>query len=406
MDRKHACCSKILGVILAACATWSSYCPAQSADKNLVEQYDKKIKEKSVAIDSIRNELDRGRTRVKELQEKEGAYLEQLHALEKNIENAGVYLKKISGQIDTLGIHIELLQDSLEAVTDKLQERQQKMKHRLRDIYKTGHPRIIEIILTSQTISAMLHRIKYFQELNRYDRRLVRVIDSTKVQVADHKAKLEAEQEELLALKASKEQETKELTREQKERKTVLTELRNEKEAYTAMIRELELAQQELNLLVKRLENKRKEAKIELERGLQIAFEKRKGKLPWPADGTVIRKYGKIVHPVYKTVTMCNGIDIKATKGDNVYCVAPGQVDYIGWMRGYGKFVIVNHFGGYLTIYAHLDKVSVAQDQDVKYGEIIGVVGETGSINGPKLHFQIRRSSETLDPVSWLKKKE
>ncbi len=406
MDRKHECSSKIFSIIPVALVIWMSHCSAQDADKSLVKHYDKKIKAKSVAIDSIKSELIRGRKRVQELDKKEGVYLERLEILEKNVENSYVFLKTVTGQIDTLAVHIELLNDSLVIVSGELKERQLKMKQRLRDIYKTGQPKMIEIILTSQTVSDMLHRIKYFQELNRYDRQLLQEIDSTKMVVTNHKLQLENEQQELVALRTGKEQETAALKKEQKKRKSVLAEVQDEKKAYVAMVKELELAQEELNLLVKRLEKKRKEVKIEYERGLQIVFEKRQGKRPWPADGTIIREYGKIIHPVYKTVTMCNGVDIKAPKGDKVFSVAPGTIDYIGWMRGYGKFIIVNHFGGYLTIYAHLDKVSVAQDQDVKYGEELGAVGETGSLTGPKLHFQIRQSSETLNPRKWLEKKE
>jgi septal ring factor EnvC (AmiA/AmiB activator) len=103
---------------------------------------------------------------------------------------------------------------------------------------------------------------------------------------------------------------------------------------------------------------------------------------------------------------MSNGIDIKAAKGEKVFSVAPGRVDYIGWMRGYGKFIIINHFGGYLTVYAHLEKISVVESQDLNFGDEIGLTGETGSLNGIKLHFQIRHESETVDPREWLEKKE
>lgn len=191
-----------------------------------------------------------------------------------------------------------------------------------------------------------------------------------------------------------------------KQREEVLVEVKTEKKAYMAMVEELEQAQMELSLLVKRLARKRKEAEDEFKRGLKVAFEKRRGNLHWPVDGKVIRGYGKIVHPVYKTVTMSNGLDIRVQKGEKIFCVAPGRVDYIGWMRGYGKFVIINHFGGYLSIYAHLDKINVLENQEVKYGDELGLAGETGSLNGPKLHFQIRQSSETLDPRKWLEKRE
>jgi murein DD-endopeptidase MepM/ murein hydrolase activator NlpD len=221
-----------------------------------------------------------------------------------------------------------------------------------------------------------------------------------------NKETLELEQEQLISLKESKEKENRLMKKEQVQRNEVLEGVQAEKKAYTSMIKELELAQEELNLIIKRLEERRKKAKIEHERGLKIAFEKRRGKLPWPVDGLVIREYGKIVHPVYKTVTMSNGIDIKITKGEKVFCVAPGTVDYVGWMRGYGKFVIVNHYGGYLTIYAHLDNITVVQGEEVKYGAVLGDSGDTGSLTGPKLHFQIRHSSETLNPRKWLEERE
>lgn len=406
MDRKHERCSKIFAVTPIAIILCLFFLSAQDTKEGVITQFDERIKEKSIAIDSIKSELERGRRKVKELEKKEGAYLEQLQALEKNIEVSNAYLGKITEKAADLTKHIEILKDSLVIISDALAKRQKKMRKRLRDIYKTGRPDLIEIILTSGNISEMLTRIKYFQELNRYDKMLILSIDSTRAVVEDNKRRLEDEQVQLTELKSSKEAEKEVLVVERKKRESVLSEVTSEKEAYVAMVKELEQAQQELNLLVQRLEKKRKIAEEELRKGLKVAFEKRKGTLPWPVEGKVIREYGKIVHPVYKTTTMSNGVDIKVRKGETVTCVASGRVDYIGWMRGYGKFVIVNHFGGYLSIYAHLDKVTVAEDQEIKYGQEVGLAGETGSLNGPKLHFQIRQSSETQNPREWLEKRE
>jgi septal ring factor EnvC (AmiA/AmiB activator) len=139
---------------------------------------------------------------------------------------------------------------------------------------------------------------------------------------------------------------------------------------------------------------------------LSTAFEKNKGRLPWPVEGAIVKEFGKIVHPVYKTVTMSIGVDIGTGRGERVECVASGKVEYVGWMRGYGQFVIVNHPGGYLTIYAHLDSIMVAKDKDVATGEALGTVGETGSLDGAKLHFQVRKSSDPLNPREWLEKRD
>jgi septal ring factor EnvC (AmiA/AmiB activator) len=406
MDWKHECGTQIPRITVVAFLIIMAVCRIQGADTSIVRHYDKKIREKSSAMDSIKTELSRGRKKVLELDKKEGAVLEQLEVLEKNIETSHLYLRKILAQIDIVHNDIGTLKDSLKTLTGNLDVRQKKMERRLRDIYKTGRPNPFEIILTSGTVSDMVYRIKFVQQLNLYDRRLLQSIDSVRTLVEKHTEVLVKEQDELVSLKTNKEQETKTLAKEQERRKKTVAEVQAEKKAYLAMINELEQAQQELTVLVKQLERKKKAAKIEIEQGLKIAFEKRKGGLPWPVNGTVVRGYGKIVHPVYKTITMCNGLDIQAPKGETVVSVAPGQVDYIGWMRGYGKFVIVNHFGGYVTIYAHLDRIDVLQGQQVTYGETLGLVGETGSLNGVMLHFQVRHSSETLDPAAWLEKKE
>jgi septal ring factor EnvC (AmiA/AmiB activator) len=123
-------------------------------------------------------------------------------------------------------------------------------------------------------------------------------------------------------------------------------------------------------------------------------------------QGPIVKEFGRIVHPVYKTVTMSVGVDIQTSVGESVACVAPGRIDYVGRMRGYGKFVIVNHTSGFLTIYTHLDSVAVAKDQPVESGEILGTVGETGSLEGSRLHFEIRKSTEALNPREWLEKKD
>ncbi|MBD3315533.1 MAG: peptidoglycan DD-metalloendopeptidase family protein [Chitinivibrionales bacterium] len=377
---------------------------------NGVEDYARKIERKSAALDSIKSELNRGRRKLEELKRKEGSYLEQLAQVEKNIGNSQSYLAQVRRTIDTVSGRIDTLLDSLGFAERKLDRRRRVMKERLRDIYKAGRayktdaPGLIRIAVTSVNIADLIHRVRYSQALSAYDKDLLEAIQETQLRILEHTETLQAQREELLALRAAKEEEQSMLVAEQQARQETLEEVRAEKEAYVAMVGELEQAQSELNLIIKQLEKKRKEAEKDKARRAEIAFAKRKGALPWPVDGKVVRRFGKIVHPVYKTVTMNHGIDIEATKGRKVMCVAPGRVDYVGWMRGYGKFVIVNHFDGYLTIYAHLGDISVAQDQDVEYGTVLGVVGETGSLSGPKLHFQIRQATEPIDPAGWLEK--
>jgi septal ring factor EnvC (AmiA/AmiB activator) len=180
----------------------------------------------------------------------------------------------------------------------------------------------------------------------------------------------------------------------------MLDEVRTKKKSYEMMVAELERSQRELNEIIKVIESKRKKAKQQVDTRKVLSFEKKKGKLPWPISGTVVVKYGKLVHPVYKTVTLNNGIDIRPKSSGVVQCVAAGTIIHTGSMRGLGKLVIVDHSGGYITVYAHLSEIDVKNDQEIENGSVIGRVnsGETDS----NLHFEIRKSSNALDPNDWL----
>ena len=82
--------------------------------------------------------------------------------------------------------------------------------------------------------------------------------------------------------------------------------------------------------------------------------------------------------------------------------VARGQVRYAGWFRGYGKIVIVDHGGGYFTVSGHLADVFVAVGELLDAGDTLGSVGDTGSLEGPGLYFEVRAGAESLDPAEWL----
>ena len=115
----------------------------------------------------------------------------------------------------------------------------------------------------------------------------------------------------------------------------------------------------------------------------------------------VVEVTRKVIHPVYKTVTMNNGVDIKAAvPGGTVTVVAAGTVIHTGAMRGLGKLVIVDHNNGFLTIYANLTEIRVKNDQNLADGAVIGKIGSTAKDSS--LHFEIRRAGETLDPEKWL----
>lgn len=131
-------------------------------------------------------------------------------------------------------------------------------------------------------------------------------------------------------------------------------------------------------------------------------FAGRRGRLPMPSPGTISVGFGRVVDARFGTVTVQNGLDIQAPAGAPVRAVAPGRVAHAGWFKGYGNLVIVDHGDGFHTLVAHLATMRTAMGEVVEGGAVIGTVGDSGSLKGPYLYFELRERGRPVDPRPWL----
>ena len=110
--------------------------------------------------------------------------------------------------------------------------------------------------------------------------------------------------------------------------------------------------------------------------------------------------FGSRIDPVYKIVKFHAGLDFAAPQGTPVYATADGRVKFTGREEGgYGKHVIINHGYGYETLYGHMVKIKAREGRQVKRGEIIGWVGNTGKSTGPHCHYEVHKNNNPVDPV-------
>ena len=134
-------------------------------------------------------------------------------------------------------------------------------------------------------------------------------------------------------------------------------------------------------------------------------FPKLKGQLAWPAEGRISAKFGRQWNPKLKTTTENPGIDIKGKPGSEIKTVLGGVVTTITFIRGYGTTIIIDHGSGFYTVYSHVTNVETNVDSQVNSGDVIAYMGDSGSINGSQLHFEIWGEGKKLNPESWLKKR-
>ena len=121
-----------------------------------------------------------------------------------------------------------------------------------------------------------------------------------------------------------------------------------------------------------------------------------------PVSGTLSSEFGYREHPVEGEDRFHYGVDLAANEGTEILCFADGTVKAVGESSSYGKYCIVEHAGGYSTLYAHCSAITTSSGAEVKEGEKIAEVGETGVATGPHLHFELQRDGVYLNPTYYV----
>ena len=365
-----------------------------------VSDLERQIQDHKSRSDSLQNLIAQSEKKISELSQKENEQLSQLNEMEKIIETGKNLISIVEKQIDSLNMQKSITATTLVQTQILLNKRREIMIKRLQNIYKMGDPTILSMVLETDSPKELVSRIRYMRDLNKYDRNLLDTIRQNERELVEQTKVYEAEAAHLQDLLKERREESQKVNTQISGRKKFLEELRDEKGKWENSMNEYKNAQAELSKIVENLITEINRTATEE----KSFFAERKGKLPWAADGKVLTNFGKIIHPEYKTIIVNNGIDIEAPNGAPVKSVSAGVVEFVGRMRGYGKLMIINHFEGYLTIYAHLDQNFFEKGARVTEGQKIGTVGESGSLEGNKLHFEIRYENNALDPMEWLKK--
>ena len=383
---------RIAAFVVALCALFGSLAWAQGDD----------VSEKQKELDRIKKEIQAHRDQLKQLGSREKQEMKKLQSLDKELDLSRKYLKKLNEQEDTIDRRISDLRVAIGGREVVLSQQEQTLARRVREMYKQDPHFSWEILLGAQSMNDAVQRYQFMQLIAEQDARMIGEYRESKRELEVESARLAESMQEIAEVREDREQETTQLESSKKQRQVMLTQIRSEKSKHTRAIEDLQKAQAELQNL---LDDLQRRGTAEKDLPPTGEFAAMKGRLIWPVAGKVIRGFGKHTHPKYGTVTMNNGLDISAKAGAPIVAVAAGFVEFVDWIDAFGKCVIVNHGGGYYTLYAHVADTNVSQGQKVARGQAIAEVGDTGSLEGYVCHFEIRQARKALNPAEWLTKK-
>lgn len=342
-------------------------------------------------LEEIRKKLNEQRKNVQVLKIRETGILRSIQEIDNEITLTRKLVDELKKQ--TLFLHKEIKEiESIVIELDyNLKQKKVILSKRIRNIYKYGKLHPLAVILLSYSFDDALKRMKYLTIIAEQDLRIHNEIKRIKGLLDEKRIILLKKLGDLDALKVEAEIEEENLQKTLLGKKNFLSEISSKREQAEIMAKELERAEQDLKKLIASLPKQ--------DRGKIDFF---KTKLIFPVEGKIIGKFGFKKDPKYGTITKNNGIDISAPFGEKVKVVADGKVVFADNFLGYGKMVIVDHGNGFISLYAHLSTISVEVGNDLRQGDIVGLVGDTGSLDEPQLHFEIRRNGQPVDPMHYL----
>jgi septal ring factor EnvC (AmiA/AmiB activator) len=272
------------------------------------------------------------------------------------------------------------------------------LARQVRISYMNGRAELFRLLLSQESPATLGRMLVYYDYFNRARSERVRAVAAD----VEGLRALGAEQEkvtgELQALEARQSEALGALTESRDERKAAVANLNAGLADSSAALAKLRAEEKHLGDLVKQLS----EALAGFPVDGDQPFAKLKGKLAWPIQGRIAGDFGQ---PRDGGPVKWNGILIEANAGAPVRSIYRGRVAFANWLPGLGLLMIIDHGGGYMSLYGHNASLAKESGDWVDPGEVIAAVGDTGGQPRPALYFEIRKNGEPLDPHGWMGRK-
>lgn len=368
--------------------------PAEVSSQQDVSEYQKKLNEISGQIKELQ-------TKIEEEEKKESTILSRLDMIGFNKKLIRKEITLYTIQMDRANEELSSIKKIIPELKEKLEREKEAIEKILITVYKFGKFSSLQFILQADDVGTLISEGKHLTLLAQYQENVVSDYIQNLSQLKAAEDKQETKKKDISRLIGEAQKKRKELEEQERKNRTLIGEIKKNRNIHLQTIEELRERHEKLQTLIKKL----LEEEVTFPAPLIPLFEK-KGALPWPIAGTVVSSFGLQRHPLFKTTTTNNGIDI-SPKRDNVVVksIHPGKVVYADYFQGYGNLIIIDHGLTYYSLYGHLSDILIKKGDMVKAEQPIAFVGDIGSLEGVTLYFEIRNKTKPENPLHWLKRR-
>lgn len=421
--RRHALFRRVCPLLLGALLLTGS--PMLPADERSRAQQDiRKVEQDIAELEKLIRQIQTEKSAAQQaLQQTE----KEIGDLEKNIRSLEAEQKKNEQEIR----EFEIEKGKFES---RRRQQQKLVALQSRAAYQAGQSEPLRLFFNQQDPALVSHNLTYYQYLQQARQQQIKQFQATVRQLSELQAAIDLHQQELEQQKTQLQQQRDQLAELRQQRRQLVAELDKKQQGSQRQLSSRKQEQKKLNDLLAAIEQKlarqAEQERLRRERERQLAlqqnqarirqqqqaparggqqvssqfshpggnFAQARGKLPWPVNGRLLAGFGS---PRNDTRSKWDGVLIQAAEGHQVRVIHPGRVVFADWLRGSGLLVIVDHNDGYLSLYGHNQSLLVSAGDNLKAGQPIATVGNTGGQSQSALYFAIRKQGQATDPGQW-----
>lgn len=365
-------------------------------------------------LQGINREINQKKSLINKTKKVENKVSGELQQIEKSLKEKETNLLSLGRDLQGVESNLGQIKAQIDTVEGEALQKKKQIDSRISALYKAGDAGNIRIFFSSGSLPQMMESLRYMKSVLENDRRLFSDYQVKMEQLRQLKTKLEHDQVNKEKIRSKIEAKKLEIEQEKKAKTGLLVKVREDKEGYIASLKQLQANAKRLQSMVERLEARSR-------KGYTVRNNKKapgperhvfvpdsglgaqRGKLTLPVKGSIVAQFGRQKHPQFNSYTINNGISINAPVGTQIHAIYDGQVIFADYFKGYGNMVIVDHGGGFFSLYAHASSINKRVGATVAKNDVVASVGDSDSSSGAMLYFEIRYQGKPVDPSPWFR---
>lgn len=368
-------------------------------------------------LSGVKREIKAQKQLISKTRKVEAVVSTELQGIQRALAQKESDLGRLGRDLRGVESSLERTGGEIRKVSEEASRKRMEIERRVSSLYKAGELGALRMFFSAESFPQLAENIRYMRSILDNDKKIFVEYNQKIDQLKSLKSDLERDAVKKEHIMTGIVQKKHEIEVEKGKKAAYLGKVRQDRMSYEASLKELQVNAGRLQTMISRLEalSRRKLSSSHEKPGTKQkplaelppvpdrGFGSQKGRMSLPVRGEIIESYGKHKHPEFNSFTFSKGLSISAASGTDIKAIYDGTVIFADYFKGFGNMMVVDHGGGYFSLYAHASRLTKKVGSEVARNQTIGSVGDVDSSKGSILYFEIRHQGKPVDPAGWVR---